>query len=111
MICIDKLGGVVLVPGAPPQNVQAVNKTSSSILVTWYQVPTNQQNGDILSYHVIYTMMNQNVTATKQVEAPALELKLTGLKAKTNYSITVMASTIKGHGPTSPAINVVTEEV
>ena len=56
-------------------------------------------------------MMNQNVTATKQVEAPALELKLTGLKAKTNYSITVMASTIKGHGPTSPAIYVVTEEV
>ena len=56
-------------------------------------------------------MINQNVTATKQVEAPALELKLTGLKAKTNYSITVMASTIKGHGPTSPAIYVVTEYV
>ena len=103
------MGGVVLVPGAPPQNVQAANKTSSSILVTWYQVPTNQQNGDILSYHVTYTMMNQNVTVTKQAEAPALKLKLTGLKAKTNYSITVMASTIEGHGPISPAIYVVTE--
>ena len=80
-------------------------------MVTWYKVPTNQQNGDILSYHVIYAMMNENVTATKQVEAPALKLKLTGLKAETNYSITVMASTIKGHGPTSPAIYVVTESV
>ena len=98
-----------LVPSAPPQIVRAVNKTSTSILITWYEVPFGQKNGHILSYNVTYTMVNQNVTTTKQIEAPTLQVNLTGLRANTNYSITVMASTIKGHGPASPAIYVNTQ--
>ena len=54
-------------------------------------------------------MVNQNVTTTKQIEAPTLQVNVTGLRADTNYSITVMASTIKGHGPASPAIYVHTQ--
>ena len=54
-------------------------------------------------------MVNQNVTTTKQIEAPTLQVNLTGLRANTNYSITVMASTIKGNGPASPAIYVNTQ--
>ena len=98
-----------LVPSAPPQIVRAVNKTSTSILIRWCEVPFGQKNGHILSYNVTYTMVNQNVTTTKQIEAPTLQVNLTGLRANTNYSITVMASTIKGHGPASPAIYVHTQ--
>ena len=55
-------------------------------------------------------MMNQNVTTTKQIEAPTLQVNLTGLRANRNYGITVMASTIKGNGPASPAIYVSTQK-
>ena len=99
-----------LVPSAPPQIVRAMNKTSTSILIMWYEVPFGQKNGYILSYNVTYTMMNQNVTTTKQIEPPTLQVNLTELRANTNYSITVMASTIKGHGPASPAIYVSTQK-
>ena len=34
-----------LVPSAPAQIVRAVNKTSTSILITWYEVPFGQKNG------------------------------------------------------------------
>ena len=99
-----------LVPSAPRQIVRAVNKTSTSILITLYEVPFGQKNGHILSYNVTYTLVNQNVTTTKQIEAPTLQVNLTGLRANTNYSITVVTSTIKGHGPASPAIYVSTQK-
>ena len=76
----------------------------------WYEVPFGQKNGYILSYNVTYTMMNQNVKTTKQIEPPTLPVNLTELRANTNYSITVMASTIKGHGPASPAIYISTQK-
>ena len=99
-----------LVPTAAPQNVRAVNKTSSRILIMWCEVPSDQKNGHILSYSVTYTTMNQNVTTTKQIEAPTLQMNLTGLRANTNYSITVKASTIKGYGPASALIYVNTQK-
>ena len=55
-------------------------------------------------------MMNQNITAAKEIQVPTLQVNLTGLRANTNLSITVMASTIKGHGPASPAIYVNTQK-
>ena len=97
-------------PSAPPQKVQAANKTTNSILITWCEVPANEQNGNILSYNVTYTMIKQNITETIKVEATKFSLNLTGLQANTNYSITVMASTIKGHGPASQAIYVIAEQ-
>ena len=106
-MCI-KLLPSFLVPSAPPQEVRAINKTTNSILITWYEVPVNQQNGRILSYNVTYTMIKQKITETKQVEVPKIYLNLTGVQANTNYSITVMASTIKGHGPASQAVYVIT---
>lgn len=55
-------------------------------------------------------MMNQNITAAKQIQVQTLHMNLTGLRANTNYSITVMAFTIKGHAPASPASYVNTQK-
>ena len=79
-----------LVPSAPAQIVRAVNKTSTSILITWYEVPFGQKNGHIINYNVTYTMVNQNVTTTKQIEAPTLQVNLAGPCLLIVEAITVM---------------------
>ena len=36
-----------------PQNVQGYNTSSTSIRVTWKEVPEDKQHGDIISYTVM----------------------------------------------------------
>lgn len=57
-----------------------------------------------------YTSTTSNVTKSKEVQAPTQYLEINGLNHNTNYSITVMASTIKGYGPASEPMYVVTDK-
>ena len=97
-------------PNAAPSNVQGHNKSSTSILVEWSDVPPADQNGIILRYTVNYTGLPNGRPKTKVVDAPATETTLTGLNEFTNYSITVFASTSKGGGNVSKPIIVITDE-
>lgn len=99
----------ILEPGAAPQNITVVNKTSASILVTWYKVPNDKRHGFIQSYKVHYTSTTDNETKSKEVKAPTRFLEIDGLEQNTNYIITVMASTSKGYGPASEPIFVATD--
>ena len=93
-----------------PQNITAVNKTSSSILIMWGEVPKRKRQGRIQSYKVDYTSTTSNETKSKEVQAPTQYLEIDGLEHNTNYTITVMASTSKGYGPASEPIFVATDE-
>ena len=97
-------------PNAPPSNVKGHNKSSTSILVQWGDVPPADQNGIILRYTVTYKALPGGSQQTKVVDAPTTETTLTGLNEFTNYSITVFASTVKGDGNTSAPIIVITDE-
>ena len=97
-------------PNAPPSNVTGHNASSTSIFVSWGQVPFLDQNGVIVSYTVTYTWLPSGPTETKTVLAPATQTTLTGLNEYTNYSITVFASTSKGAGNQSTPIVVITDE-
>ena len=97
-------------PHAPPSNVQGRNTTSTSILVQWNNVPAADQNGIIQSYTVTYKALPDGNPQTQVVSAPTTQLNLTGLNEYTNYSIMVLASTVKGHGPTTVPIVVITDE-
>ena len=94
----------ILDPDGAPQNLTAVNKTSTSILVTWDKVPVGKRHGSILSYQVDYTSAASNETKCKQVRASTQYLEINGLERNTDYIITVMASTSKGYGPASEPI-------
>ena len=98
----------ILVPHGHPQNVTAVNKTSTSILITWDEVPRGERKGHIEKYKVNYTSARNNVTKSKEVRAQSLEI--VNLQANTNYTITVSASTVKGYGPASQPIVVATDQ-
>ena len=97
-------------PSAPPSNVSAHSENSTSIFVSWGEVPFPDQNGVIRSYTVTYRALSSNSSQTKNVTAPASQATLTGLNEYTNYSITVFASTSKGGGNQSTPIVVITDE-
>ncbi|XP_044163802.1 receptor-type tyrosine-protein phosphatase delta-like isoform X2 [Acropora millepora] len=97
-------------PNAPPSNVTGHNVSSTSIFISWGQVPFPDQNGVILSYTVTYRVLPSGSSQTKNVTAPANQTTLTGLNEYTNYSITVFASTSKGGGNQSTPIVVITDE-
>ena len=97
-------------PNAPPSNVTGHSASSTSILVSWGQVPFLDQNGVILSYTVTYRALPSGSSQTKNVPAPANHTTLSGLNEYTNYSITVFASTSKGSVNQSTPIVVITDE-
>ena len=73
-------------------------------------MPSENQNGIILSYTVTYEALPGGSPLTKEVNVQANETTLTGLNEYTNYSITVFASTSKGGGNASKPIIVITDE-
>ena len=91
-------------------NVRGHNTSSTSILVTWDEVPAAHQNGIILSYTITYQSLAQNQNGSKTVDYAVNPTQLTGLKEYVNYSITVFASTLKGNGPASSPIIVITDQ-
>ena len=97
-------------PNAPPSNVQGRNTSSTSILVQWGDVPAADQNGIIQRYTVTYIALPGGTPKTELVIAPTTETTLAGLNEYTNYSITVLASTVKGDGNVSEPIIVITDE-
>ena len=84
--------------------------SSTSIFVSWGDVPFSDQNGVIVSYTVTYRALPSGPTKTKVLTASADQTTLTGLNEYTNYSITVLASTSKGGGNQSTPIVVITDE-
>ena len=98
-----------LEPVAPPANVTLFNKTSTSILVTWDEVPYGKRKGKIWQYKVIYKAENENSESIK-VNRSTHALKIINLKQNTHYQITVSAATVKGFGPSSEPIPVFTDQ-
>lgn len=94
-------------PGAPPQNVTGYNTSSTSINVTWNEVPKDKQHGDITRYTVMYNKTT-NVINKSEVTEKFFELKV--LDKYTIYDIKVLAATSVGDGPASDPIKVQTDE-
>jgi len=85
-------------PSAPPWNLTLNDTTSTSLLVSWSEVPAADKNGIIRSYTVGYQANDSRVENRTVVFVPNREVNLTGLLKSMNYSVRVLASTIKGDG-------------
>ena len=86
------------------------NSSSTSILVTWNEVPTVEQNGIITGYNITYKSQTENDNGSVQVNGYVRQTESTNLKVYVNYNITVFASTVKGDGPASDPIVVRTDQ-
>ncbi len=108
---LDKCGFISLPePTVAPVYVTGHNSSSTSILVTWDDVPAADRNGIILSYTITYESLTENHNGNVTVDYPARQTNLTGLRQYVNYSITVFASTVKGDGPVGNPIVVITDQ-
>ena len=103
-----------LEPTGPPTDVQVDQTTSQSISLSWSAVTEGHRNGIITGYKVIYQGLPNGVNHTVNVSAgnerERTTTTLSDLNQFTNYSIRVLAFTVKGDGPPSPVATVRTEE-
>ena len=98
---------ISLVPNAPPENVQALTRSPTSILVTWEQVPEIDHNGIITLYEVEFNQNTFNEISTSNLtttNGSQLMVELEGLEEYVEYSVRVRAYTSVGPGPFSVAM-------
>ena len=86
------------------------SSSSTSILVTWEEVPAVKQNGIITGYTITYKSQTENDNGNVEVNGFVRQTELKKLKEFVKYSITVFASTEKGDGPPSNPIVVTTDQ-
>ena len=95
-----------LAPSSFPQGVTAITVSSTEILVSWYDVPTIDQNGVIILYEVQYeplvTFGGELVTMTMNTSNSSIVLER--LQEYVEYNISVRAYTSVGPGPFSPGV-------
>ena len=96
-------------PSSPPLNFRGYNLSSTSIKVTWGDVPKSSVNGILLGYHVTCILSNSS-------EVPKIEsLKkhsgvLSGLKKYRNYTCSVRAYNNFGNGTWSEKLVISSDE-
>eukprot|EP00731_Ephydatia_muelleri_P018890 Em0011g930a len=96
-------------PSAPPNNLTEVTKTSSSVTISWGEVPCQDQNSVIVEYRVLYGAVTSGVGGT--VATSGRTLTVNGLSPYTNYSIEVSAVNSDGAmGPYRSPLFVVTHQ-
>ena len=101
-------------PDAPPQNVMTVVLSSTSIQVSWEEVPEINRNGIITMYEVLYdpleTFDGMIYTNSVNISDPSMMYTvLMGLEEYVEYNISVRAYTSAGPGPYSTSITNRTE--
>ena len=99
-----------IVPGEPPQNVQARNESSTTISVDWESPPQEFLFGILRGYIIRYVPVTEMdiVNSTELIPPNRNSFTLENLLEFTNYSIEVTAVTGAGEGPYSTPVYVVT---
>ena len=100
------------VPRVAPVVSVSDRKSTSSLMISWTDIPEEDVNGKLLGYHITYKpikISDQNVdeAEAKTVTMPASgrnELSLESLSSFTRYNITVAGYTAAGDGKTSEAV-------
>lgn len=100
------------VPSSPPVNVSAVVQNSTSVAVTWEDIPLIEQNGEIITYEVRIEPLNtfNGAISVDRINTSNTSVTLTNLEEFVNYSISVRGYTIVGPGNYSDPLTVMTLE-
>ena len=93
------------VPVTPPQNVEAIARSSTEIMVTWEKVLAIDENGIIINYEVQFEPLEFTETLTTSfVNTTNLIVLLSSLQEYVEYNISVRAYTGVGPGPYSDPV-------
>ena len=90
------------VPQAPPSSVKAEAKSTTSINVSWGEVPWKLKSGIISNYVLeVYNGSSQQKINESTVDGNKTFYVAEGLQVYSNYSARVRADTSSGPGPFS----------
>lgn len=103
---------LISVPSQPPTDLTAYNTSSTSLQVTWGEVPEGFVHGILQGYRVFYKRTgDKNDSYVNSTTGPnERKLHITGLEKFTAYSLKVLAFTRKGDGAASVNMSVLTDE-
>ena len=82
-----------------------MSESTTSITLTWVEIPCSDQNGRLLHYNISYTP-DCGITTTAALLIG--NNQLTGLTACTNYTLMIAAENDAGIGDFSPPLAVIT---
>ena len=96
----------VTVPGIAPVNVQSQVLFSTSINVSWEEIPFIRRNGIVILYEILYEPQETfgGFIGPETMNTTNLYVILIGLQEYVDYNIFVRASTRVGFGPYSQQI-------
>lgn len=97
-------------PDAPPENIIAVVKSSTSLTVSWSPPPLDKQNGIIISYKVRYQSSVTDLSKEIIVDGALRSCDLDNLEINTRYIMQIAAVTINGSSHFSYTITAKTDE-
>ncbi|KXJ05135.1 Protein sidekick-2, partial [Exaiptasia diaphana] len=98
-----------LAPAGPPQNLSAICKTSTSIVVKWAAVDKRLRNGAILGHNITYLKHGDPPSNSKHITVygeSTLQAEITQLEKYTEYNLSINAFTSKGAGNYSTYANI-----
>lgn len=96
------------VPEAPPSNVTAMAKSTTSINISWSEVPWKERNGDIIKYNLEVFNSSLHIIYNDTALGNETSLVVKNLEVFSNYSAKVQAETSEGRGPFSGLVNATT---
>ena len=96
----------LIVPAVAPINVRSQVLSSTSINVTWGEIPPIRRNGIITAYEVLYEPLETfgGLIGSESVNTTNMYFVLFGLQEYVDYNISVRAYTEVGPGPYSQGI-------
>nr|XP_033771428.1 receptor-type tyrosine-protein phosphatase F [Geotrypetes seraphini] len=100
-------------PSAPPQEVECVSYSSTTIRVSWVPPPASSRNGVITGYSVAYQAVDVEESTKLIVNGIGPEhtsWEIRDLEKWTEYKVRVRAHTSVGPGPESSPVYIRTDE-
>ncbi|XP_061201043.1 receptor-type tyrosine-protein phosphatase F isoform X10 [Neopsephotus bourkii] len=100
-------------PSAPPQDVECVSTSSTTIRVSWVPPPAQSRNGVITQYSIAYQAVEGDDNTKHVVDGIGREhssWEIKDLEKWTEYKVWVRAHTDVGPGPESIPVHVRTDE-
>ncbi|XP_068055180.1 receptor-type tyrosine-protein phosphatase F isoform X13 [Anomalospiza imberbis] len=100
-------------PSAPPQEVECVSTSSTTIRVSWVPPPAQSRNGVITQYSIAYQAVEGDDNTKHVVDGIGRERsswEIKDLEKWTEYKVWVRAHTDVGPGPESIPVHVRTDE-
>ena len=99
-----------IAPSSPPNDFRGHNLSSTSVVVSWGNVPKSSRNGLLLGFHVVCKKRNSTDKHFAGIKFGSHRWEFKGLKKFTNYSCRLRAYNTFGNGTWSQQLEISTDE-